>query len=244
MTYIASALKGKEKDPEDQADTSAATLPAASGSSADQALVLRAQSGDRGAFDALVRKYRHRVMQVCRRYMQNSEDAEDAVQITLMKAYRGLKRFRGDAAFYSWLHRIAITSAMTLASLEMRRERFFVLDHAELSEALMPQAMDTPEGLALADETLRVVWEAIASLCEEQRATLMLHELHGKSYSEVAQAMSCPVGTVRSRVFRAREAIDAKVKRIYVGGLGRARIKYHLTASRWPKAMNDSGETR
>jgi RNA polymerase sigma-70 factor (ECF subfamily) len=211
---------------------------------ADQALVLRAQSGDRGAFDALVRKYRHRVMQVCRRYMHNSEDAEDAVQITLMKAYRGLKRFRGDAAFYSWLHRIAMTSAMTLASLEMRRESFFVLDHEELSEALVPKALDTPEGLALADETLKVVWHAIASLCEEQRATLLLHELHGKSYSEVAHAMSCPVGTVRSRVFRAREAIDAQIRRVYAGGLGRAKIKYYLAAPRWPKAVNDSGGTK
>jgi RNA polymerase sigma-70 factor, ECF subfamily len=211
--------------------------------SADHALVLRAQSGDRGAFDALVRKYRDRVMQVCRRYMNNSADAEDAVQITLMKAYRGLKRFRGDAAFYSWLHRIAINSAVTLASLEMRRESLFGPDlhYEELSEALMPKALDTPEGLALADETLKVVWDAIASLCEEQRATLVLHELHGKSYSEVAHAMSCPVGTVRSRVFRAREAIDAQIQRVYAGGLGRAKLKYCLTASRWPKAMNDSG---
>jgi RNA polymerase sigma-70 factor (ECF subfamily) len=132
---------------------------------------------------------------------------------------------------------------MTLASLEMRRENFFVPDHGELSEALMPKALDTPEALALADETFEVVREAIASLCEEQRATLVLHELHGKSYSEVALAMSCPVGTVRSRVFRAREAIDAKIQRVYDGGLRRAKIKYYLTASRWPKAMNDPGET-
>jgi RNA polymerase sigma-70 factor, ECF subfamily len=243
MTYIASVPKGK--DLEDEADTAAATMHAGA-LPADHTLVLRAQSGDRGAFDALVRKYRPRVVQVCRRYMNNAEDAEDAVQITLMKAYRGLKQFRGDAAFYSWLHRIAINSAVTLASLEMRREHLFVLDlpHGDLSEALMPKALDTPEGLALADETLRVVWDAIASLCEEQRATLVLHEFHGKSYSEVARAMSCPVGTVRSRVFRAREAIDAKIQRVYDGGLGRAKIKYHPTASGWPKAMNDSGSTK
>jgi RNA polymerase sigma-70 factor (ECF subfamily) len=235
MTYIASA----------QADTSVATTNGGA-SSADHALVLRAQSGDRGAFDALVRKYRHRVMQVCRRYMSNPADAEDAVQITLMKAFRGLKRFRCDAAFYSWLHRIAINCAVTLASLETRRESFFMLDlpNEELSEALMPKALDTPEGLALADETLKVVWDAMASLCEEQRATLVLHELHGMSYAEVARAMSCPVGTVRSRVFRAREAIDAKIRLVYDGGLGRTKTKYYLTESRWPKAMNDSGETK
>jgi RNA polymerase sigma-70 factor, ECF subfamily len=229
----------------DQADASAATVHDGA-LSADHALVLRAQSGDRGAFDALMRKYRHRVMQVCRRYMHNSADAEDAVQITLMKAYRGLKRFRGDAAFYSWLHRIAINSAMTLASLATRRESLFALDlHLEeLSQALMPKALDTPEGLALADETLKVVWRAIASLCEEQRAALVLHELHGMSYADVARAMSCPVGTVRSRVFRAREAVDAKIQRVYDGGLGRSKIKYHLTVSRWPRAVNDSGGAR
>ena len=220
MTYIASA----------RVDSSVATTNTGA-SSADHALVLRAQSGDRGAFDALMRKYRHRVMQVCRRYMNDSADAEDAVQITLMKAYRGLKRFRGDAAFYSWLHRIAINSAMTLASLAARRESLFAPDlhHEELSQALMPKVLDTPEGLALADETLKVVWDAIASLCEEQRATLLLHELHGMSYLDVAHAMSCPVGTVRSRVFRAREAVDAQIQQVYEGGLGRTKIKYHLT---------------
>jgi RNA polymerase sigma-70 factor (ECF subfamily) len=186
--------------------------------SADHPLVLRAKSGDRSAFDALVRKYRHRVMQVCRRYVRNLADAEDAVQISLLRAYVGLKNFRGDSEFYSWLHRIAVNSAATLQSLNTRHEKFIVLGTGEedIAQAPMPKMLDTPEGIAVADETCEVVWRAIEALCEEQRATLVLRELYGMSYAEVADAMSCPVGTVRSRVSRAREAVDAKIERMYV----------------------------
>jgi RNA polymerase sigma-70 factor (ECF subfamily) len=186
--------------------------------SADQLLVSRAKSGDRSAFDALVRKYRHRVMQVCRRHVRNLADVEDAVQLTLMKAYLGLAKFRGDAEFYSWLHRIAINTAMTLGSRQAQRENSFLVNAGRetLSEVFLPAVLDTPEGLAVAEETHQLLWRAITALCEEQRATLVLRELYGMSYSEVADAMCCPVGTVRSRVSRARESVEAHVKRMHV----------------------------
>lgn len=192
----------------------------------DRTLVLRAQSGEHGAFNALVRKYRHRVMKLSMRYIRNRADAEDAVQDTFIKAYWGLQHFRGDAAFYSWLHRIAVNSAKTVLSLRARNAGVFTSDirkdgmHAA-SEAL--KDLDTPEELALTDEICGAVNAAIEALCEEQRTAIVLREFQGLSYSQVASTMSCPVGTVRSRVFRAREAIDNRLRRIFDDGLGRGR---------------------
>jgi len=195
--------------------------------SCDRLLVLRAQSGERGAFNALMRKYRHRVMKLSMRYTRNRADAEDAVQETFIKAYRGLTDFRGEAAFYSWLHRIAVNSAKTVRSLRARDARVFTSDTGmadgryEASPAL--RELDTPEDLALSDEAWGVVNAAIAALCEEQRIAIVLRELQGLSYSQVASTMDCPVGTVRSRVFRAREAIDRQLRHIIDDGLGRSR---------------------
>jgi RNA polymerase sigma-70 factor (ECF subfamily) len=190
----------------------------------DRLLVLRAQSGERGAFNALMRKYRQRVLKLSMRYTRNRADAEDAVQETFMKAYRGLRHFRGEAAFYSWLHRIAINSAKTVMSMRARDARLFssdtgIADRHDASPA--SQDLDTPEDLALSDEAWRVVSSAIAALCEEQRIAIVLRELQGLSYSQVASTMDCPVGTVRSRVFRAREAIDRQLRHIIDDGLGR-----------------------
>ena len=193
----------------------------------DRALVLRAQSGEHGAFNALVRRYRHRVMKLSMRYTRNRADAEDAVQNTFLKAYWGLQQFRGDAAFYSWLHRIAVNCAKTVLSLRARDARAFRSatrnddDVNETSVALTE--LDTPEELALTDQICDAVNAAIEALCEEQRTAIVLRELQGLSYSQVASAMSCPVGTVRSRVFRAREAIDSQLRPVFDGGLGRAR---------------------
>jgi len=193
----------------------------------DRALVLRAQSGEHGAFNALVRRYRHRVMKLSMRYTRNRADAEDAVQNTFLKAYWALQQFRGDAAFYSWLHRIAVNSAKTVLSLRARDAGVFRSttsnddDVNETSVALTE--LDTPEELALTDEICDVVNAAIEALCEEQRTAIALREFQGLSYSQVASAMSCPVGTVRSRVFRAREAIDSQLRQVFDGGLGRAR---------------------
>jgi RNA polymerase sigma-70 factor (ECF subfamily) len=192
----------------------------------DLSLVLRAQSGERGAFNALVRKYRHRVMKLSMRYTRNHADAEDAVQNTFLKAFGGLQHFRGDAAFYSWLHRIAINSAKTVLSLRARDASIFTSDirsgddSSEISVAR--KELDTPEDLALTDEIRDAVNTAIEGLSEEQRTAVTLRDFQGFSYSQVASAMSCPVGTVRSRVFRAREAIDHRVRHVFDDGLGRA----------------------
>jgi RNA polymerase sigma-70 factor, ECF subfamily len=191
----------------------------------DRTLVLRAQSGERPAFNALVRKYRPRVMKLSMRYIRNRADAEDAVQETFMKAYWGLRCFRGDSAFYSWLHRIAVNSAKTALSLRARHSRVFsaTRNADELSDTgAALKEMDTPEKLALTDEICGAVNAAIEALGDEQRTAIVLRELEGFTYSQVACAMSCPVGTVRSRVFRAREAIDNQLRHVFDDGLGRA----------------------
>ncbi len=195
--------------------------------SCDRMLVLRAQSGEHSAFNALVSKYRHRVMKLSMRYTRNRADAEDAVQNTFIKAYRGLENFRGDAAFYSWLHRIAVNSAKTVLALRSRNASVFVSNHRlgddtnDSSVAL--KDLDTPEELALTDEICSAVNASIEVLCEEQRTAIVLREFQGLSYSQVASAMSCPVGTVRSRVFRAREAIDNHLRHVFDDGLGRGK---------------------
>jgi RNA polymerase sigma-70 factor (ECF subfamily) len=190
-------------------------------------LVLRAQSGEHGAFNALVRKYRHRVMKLSMRYTRNRADAEDAVQNTFIKAYWGLQNFRGESAFYSWLHRIAINSAKNVLSLRARNASLFVSNgrNADDSNDAAPalRDLDTPEELALTEEIRSAVSTSIDALCEEQRTAIVLRELEGLSYSQVASAMSCPVGTVRSRVFRAREAIDNQLRYVFDDGLGRAK---------------------
>jgi RNA polymerase sigma-70 factor (ECF subfamily) len=195
--------------------------------SCDRTLVLRAQTGEHGAFNALVGKYRQRVMKLSMRYTRNRADAEDAVQNTFIKAFGGLHNFRGESAFYSWLHRIAINSAKTVLSLRARNAGLFVSngwnadDTHEASAAL--KDLDTPEELVLTEEIRSAVSASIDALCEEQRTAIVLRELEGLSYSQVASAMSCPVGTVRSRVFRAREAIDSQLRHVFDDGLGRAK---------------------
>jgi len=195
--------------------------------SCDRMLVLRAQSGEHSAFNALVRKYRHRVMKLTMRYTRNHADAEDAVQNTFIKAYWGLQHFRGESAFYSWLHRIAVNSAKTALSLRARKASLFVSnrrnadDPNDTSAALTD--LDTPEELALTDEICSAVNASIEALGEEQRTAIVLREFQGLTYSQVASAMSCPVGTVRSRVFRAREAIDSQLRHVFDDGLGRTK---------------------
>ena len=184
----------------------------------DRTLVMRAQSGEQRAFDVLVCKYRPRVMKLTMRYMRNRDDAEDAVQETFMKAYWSLRRFRGDSAFYSWLHCIAINSAKTALSLRARHSSVFYTARiaGELSDSgIVLKEMDTPEQLALTDEICGAVDAAIDALGDEQRVAIELREFEGFTYSQVASAMSCPVGTVRSRVFRAREAIDNRLRYVF-----------------------------
>jgi len=205
---------------------SSVSEPTATVDSCDESLVRRAQSGDSGAFNLLVRKHRHRVMKIVMRYTRNYADAEDAVQDIFTRAYWGLQHFRGDSAFSSWLHRIAVNSAKSVLVVRARNARVFSLsaettdDSGESSWQL--KDLDTPEELALTDEICGAVNAAIGALCEEQRTAIVLREIDGLSYAQVASIMSCPVGTVRSRVFRAREAIDLRLRRVFDQGLGRA----------------------
>jgi RNA polymerase sigma-70 factor, ECF subfamily len=184
----------------------------------DEKLVRQAQAGDCRAFNALDCKYRARIMRLTLRYARNQADAEDLVQDTFLKAYRALLSFRGDASFYSWLHRIAINAARTAFHVHAR-DAHVVSMEGTCTEQL--EELATPESLAVTDEMLAAIGAAVDALCEDQRRAIVLREIDGLSYQQVAGAMSCPVGTVRSRVFRARAAIDLRVRDSFEGGLGR-----------------------
>ena len=181
----------------------------------DQQLVQRVQKGDRTAFDLLVLKYQHRVLKLVGRFVSNPAEAEDVAQDAFLKAYRALPSFRGESAFYTWLYRIAINTAKNSLVATRRRPVDFDLDlqdpeqfdrHAKLKE------VDTPERVLLTEEIRSAVQGAMEQLPEDLRTAIVLRELDGLSYEEIAEAMDCPVGTVRSRIFRAREAIDKRLK--------------------------------
>ncbi|MCX7037168.1 MAG: RNA polymerase sigma factor RpoE [Proteobacteria bacterium] len=191
----------------------------------DQDLVERVQGGDKRAFDLLVRKYQHRVVKLVMRYLRDPADAEDVTQEAFIKAYRALPQFRGESAFYTWLYRIAINTAKNAAVARSRSPVEYDLDLQNSDESYELQARmadhDTPEALALAEEIRLVVEAAIDSLPEELRTAIVLRELDGQSYEAIAATMECPVGTVRSRIFRAREVIDRRLLQVFEGGLGR-----------------------
>jgi RNA polymerase sigma-70 factor (ECF subfamily) len=191
----------------------------------DLSLVRCAQSGEAWAFDRLVLKYRPRIVELTMRYTRNPADAEDATQESFIKAYRGLRHFRGDCAFYTWLYRIASNCARNV--LKARRRDFLknTIDLAEFRDATRHPTrlrdLATPEELALTADIRGTVNSALDGLSEEHRTVITLREIDGLSYQEIASAMSVPVGTVRSRVFRARDFIDRKLRRVHDGGLGR-----------------------
>jgi len=185
-----------------------------SNKAADSKLVKRVQKGDKGAFDLLVLKYQHKIVNLVMRYVRDPELALDITQEAFIKAYRALPRFRGDSAFYTWMYRIAVNTAKNHLAAQRRRPMDVELDlqdpeqydlHAKLKET------DTPEGVTLSNELQEIVERAIAALPEDLRTAIVLRELEGMSYEEIAQTMECPVGTVRSRIFRARDAIGKKV---------------------------------
>jgi len=192
----------------------------------DLSLVRRVQRGDKGAFDALVLKYQHKVVKLVMRYVRNPAEAEDVAQEAFIKAYRALPQFRGESAFYTWLYRIAINTAKNAVVSRDRSPVEFDLDTQGLDESYDMQGRlkdsETPEGLVLTDEIRSTVNSAIDALPEDLRTAIVLRELEGLSYEEIAAAMGCPVGTVRSRIFRAREAIDRRLREVFEGGLGRA----------------------
>ncbi|KGQ70254.1 RNA polymerase sigma factor RpoE [Chelonobacter oris] len=179
----------------------------------DQALVEKAQQGDKKAFNLLVARHQNKVAGLLTRYV-SANDIPDVVQETFIKAYRSLELFRGDSAFYTWLYRIAVNTAKNYITAQGRRppSEDIQAEDAETYEAGDNlRNVDTPENLMLSAELKNVVFETIAALPEELRTSITLRELEGLSYEEIAEIMDCPVGTVRSRIFRAREIIDSKI---------------------------------
>ena len=185
----------------------------------DQQLIERIQRGDKNAFNLLVKKYQHKVVSLVSRYVNNPGDVPDVAQEAFIKAYRAIPDFRGESAFYTWLYRIAVNTAKK-ALMEMHRSPVMTEsalhtgdDEDETSvhrQELTTQ--ETPETVLAAREIAEAVNAAMEALPEDLRQAVTLREIEGLSYEEIAQAMDCPIGTVRSRIFRAREAISARVK--------------------------------
>ena len=183
--------------------------------SIDQKLVVRVQKGDKTAFDLLVRKYQHKIAKLISRYVRDRREVEDVTQEALIKAYRAIGGFRGESAFYTWLYRIAVNTAKNYLESQGRRPpgTDMEIETAELVEggaSLREQA--TPERQMLTDEIANTVNRVIEGLPEDLRTAITLREIEGMSYEEIAQVMDCPIGTVRSRIFRAREAIDDQLR--------------------------------
>jgi RNA polymerase sigma-70 factor, ECF subfamily len=181
----------------------------------DSKLVEMVQRGDRAAFNLLVLKYQHKVLKLVNRYVRDPAEAEDIAQETFIKAYRALASFRGDSAFYTWLYRIAANTAKNVLVSSRRRLVDYNLDlqdPEDYAAQVLLKESDTPEGLLLTEEIRSTVTEAMQDLPDDLREAITLRELEGLSYEEIAEIMECPVGTVRSRIFRAREAIDRKLR--------------------------------
>jgi RNA polymerase sigma-70 factor (ECF subfamily) len=181
----------------------------------DQALVKRVQAGDKGAFDLLVRKYQHKLTSVISRYVGDWSECQDVAQESFVRAYRAIGNFRGDSAFYTWLYKIAINTAKNWLVSQGRRpptEDVQIEDAVHLDAAVRLKDSSTPERELLRQEIERTVTRAVDALPEELRQAITLREVDGLSYEEIAETMNCPIGTVRSRIFRAREAIDEQLR--------------------------------
>lgn len=182
--------------------------------SVDAEIVARVQRGDKAAFDLLVLKYQHKVAKLVSRYLRDSAEVQDVTQEAFIKAYRALAGFRGDSAFYTWLYRIAINTAKNFLVSQGRRppSSDVDVDTAEVLESAGElREVATPERNLLRDEIAERVQSAIDGLPEDLRAAILMREIDGLSYEDIAQAMDCPIGTVRSRIFRAREAIEKEL---------------------------------
>ena len=191
-------------------------------SDTDQQLVQRAQRGDLRAFDLLVLKYQGRIGALVSRYIADAGEVEDVTQEAFIKAYRALSKFRGDSAFYTWLYRIAANAAKNhLVAKGRRPGADATIEDAEVfDDGGLVSETSSPEAMAMGDESAAVVEQALQSLPDELRAALTLRELEGLSYDDIAEVLGCPVGTVRSRIFRAREAIDEQVRQQISGDSG------------------------
>lgn len=182
---------------------------------ADKVLVRRVQQGEKEAFDLLVLKYQHRLIKLISRYIRDSAEVYDVAQESFLKAYRALPNFRGDSAFYTWLYRIAINTAKNHLVSQSRRPPDSDVDSSEAEQFDGDSDLKeyaTPERMLLKEEIERTVIDAIEQLPPDLRTAITLRELEGMSYEEIAQTMDCPIGTVRSRIFRAREAINKRLE--------------------------------
>lgn len=181
----------------------------------DQELVQRVQAGDKKAFDILVMKYQQRIVHVITGFVHDPVEAMDVAQEAFIKAYRAIPNFRGDSAFYTWLYRIAINTAKNYLTAASRRPPAMDVEASEATnyfDAPELKEFETPESQLMSHELENTIHEAIADLPEDTAMAIRLREFEGMSYEEIAQAMDCPIGTVRSRIFRAREAIDKQIQ--------------------------------
>ena len=181
----------------------------------DQRLVDRVKEGDKKAFDVLVIKYQHKIVKLVMRYIRDPAEAQDVSQEAFIKAYRALPKFRGDSAFYTWLYRIAINTAKNHIVSMNRKPLDYDLDPQNLDGYEVHPKLrndDAPDKILQREELRQTLEDAIDALPEELRVAIVLREIDGLSYEEIAEAMECPVGTVRSRIFRARDAVDKKIR--------------------------------
>ena len=181
----------------------------------DHELVRRVQRGDSTAFDLLVRKYQHRIVGLIGRYLADWSECQDVAQETFLRAYRAIGNFRGDAQFYTWLHRIAVNTAKNHLVSHNRRpptDDIDIDDAEQFASGMRLRDNDTPERELMRQQLEQTVMRAVEALPEELRVAITLREVDGLSYEEIATRMDCPIGTVRSRIFRAREAIDQEMR--------------------------------
>ncbi|MGX5914294.1 RNA polymerase sigma factor RpoE [Aliidiomarina sp. Khilg15.8] len=186
----------------------------------DQRLVERVQQGDQAAFDVLVKKYQHKIMSLISRYVKQPGDVADVAQEAFIKAYRALPNFRGESAFYTWLYRIAVNTAKNYLVSRGRKPPGSDIDAQEaefLDDGHGLKDIASPESQLLSEEIRATVLEAIDNLPDDLKQAITLRELDGMGYEEIAVTMDCPIGTVRSRIFRAREAIDKKLQPLLEG---------------------------
>ncbi|NIJ68597.1 RNA polymerase sigma factor RpoE [Xanthomonas sp. 60] len=187
----------------------------------DLELVRRVQRGESAAFDALVRKHQHRVVSLVGRYIADWSECQDVAQEAFIRAYRAINSFRGDAQFSTWLHRIAVNSAKNHLAAHNRRpptDDIEIGDAEQYDTGTRLRDTDTPERQLMRQELENTVMKAVAALPEELRLAISLREVEGLSYEDIAQKMGCPIGTVRSRIFRAREAIDTELRPLLDNG--------------------------
>jgi RNA polymerase sigma-70 factor, ECF subfamily len=188
----------------------------------DQELVRRVQGGDAAAFDLLVRKYQHRIAGLISRYIADWSEVQDVAQETFVRAWRAIGNFRGDAQFYTWLHRIAVNTAKNHLVAQNRRPPTADIDAedaAQFESGGRLRDHDTPERELMRQQVERAVMHAVGELPAELREAITLREVEGLSYEEIAARMDCPIGTVRSRIFRAREAIDEQLQPVLEHGI-------------------------